>query len=338
MEISGRLVVGREMEVVEGTVVVEDGRLVEIREEGVESEDVVLPSFVDAHTHVGDSVAKEAGRGLSLEELVAPPDGLKHRLLERASRADKLAAMERTVEEMYRGGVGAFLDFREGGVEGVEMLREAVEASPVDALAYGRGGSDVLEVADGYGASGALDDDFQEERDAARERGAPFAIHAGEGDPDDIEPALELEPDHLVHMVHAREEDFEWLGDTGTPVVVCPRCNQVTDVGMPPVEELLEATTVALGTDNAMLNSPSVWREMEFVSKLYDVDDAEVLRMATAYGADVAGIDDAGVIEEDARARLTVLRGDRSLADVEDLLAGVVRRAGEADVRRTVLL
>lgn len=337
MEVSGRLVVGRDMHVVEGTVVVDDGRIAEVREEDVESDDVVLPAFVDAHTHVGDSIAKEAGRGLPLEELVAPPNGLKHRLLAEASRGDKIAAMERTVEEMERGGVGAFLDFREGGVDGVEMLREAVDSSDVEAVAFGRGDADVLDVADGYGASGALDDDFEEERRAARNRGKPFAIHAGEGDAEDVDPALELEPDHLVHLVHARERHLDWLEDTDTPVVVCPRCNQVTDVGLPPVDELVDATTVALGTDNAMLNSPSMWREMEFVSKIYDVDDREVLRMATEYGADVAGLDDAGVLEEGARARLTVLRGDRSLADVDDVVAGVVRRAGEADVRRSLL-
>jgi hypothetical protein len=45
--------------------------------------------------HVGDSVAKEAGEGLSMEDLVGPPDGLKHRVLRSTDR-------ERLVREMRR--------------------------------------------------------------------------------------------------------------------------------------------------------------------------------------------------------------------------------------------
>lgn len=330
------------MEVVEGTVVVgedgdDDGRIVEVREETVESDDVIIPALVNAHTHIGDSVAKEAGRGLSLDEVVAPPDGLKHRILRSTDREEKRTAMRHTVERMCSEGVGAFGDFREGGVEGVRDLRAATDESPVDTLAFGRGPPDVLEVADGYGASGARDDDFEEAREAAREHGKPFGIHAGERDADDIDGAFAYEPDFLVHMTHARDGDFERLRETETPVVVCPRCNLVTNVGAPPVEELVESTTVALGTDNVMLNVPSVWREMEFVSKHYDLPDDEVLRMATVNGARALGIEDTGTIEVDARARLVVLRGDRSLADVRDVVAGVVRRVGAGDVKDVVL-
>jgi len=37
---------------------------------------LVIPAFIDAHTHIGDGIAKEAGVGLSTEEAVSPPDGL----------------------------------------------------------------------------------------------------------------------------------------------------------------------------------------------------------------------------------------------------------------------
>ena len=342
MEIEGRVIVGERMEVVEGTVVVgedEDdaGRIVEVREESVESDDVIVPALVNAHTHIGDSVAKETGRGLPLDEVVAPPDSHKHRILRSTPRDEKRAAMRRTVERMQSEGVGAFGDFREGGLEGTEDLRAATNDSPVDAVAFGSGPPEVLDIADGYGASGARDDDFTEEREAARDYGKPFGIHAGERDADDIDGAFEYEPDFLVHMVHARDEDFARLDETETPVVACPRCNLVIGVGKPPVEELVEATTVALGTDNVMLNVPSVWREMEFVSKHYDLPDEEVLRMATVNGARAIGLEDTGIIEQGARARLVVLRGDRSLADVQDVVAGVVRRAGAGDVKNVVL-
>jgi cytosine/adenosine deaminase-related metal-dependent hydrolase len=336
MDIEGRIVAGEGMNVVEGTLVLEDGCIAEVREETVDSDDVVVPALVNAHTHIGDSVAKETGRGLPLDEVVAPPDSHKHRILRSTPSEDKRAAMRRTVERMRSEGVGAFGDFREGGVEGIEDLRAATEDSPVRAFALGSGPPEVLDTADGYGASGARDDKFWEEREEARDRGKPFGIHAGERDPDDIDGAFEYEPDFLVHMVHARDRDLARLEETETPVVVCPRCNLVIGVGKPPVEELVESTTVALGTDNVMLNVPSVWREMEFISKHYDIPDDEVLRMATVNGARALGIE-GGVLEEGAPARLVVLRGDRSLADVHDVVAGVVRRAGAGDVKDVVL-
>ena len=207
MDIEGRIVAGEGMKIVEGTVVVEDGSIAEVREETVDSDDVVVPALVNAHTHIGDSVAKETGRGLTLDEVVAPPDSHKHRILRSTPSEDKRAAMRRTVERMRSEGVGAFGDFREGGVEGIEDLRAATEDSPVRAFALGSGPPEVLDTADGYGASGARDDEFWEEREEAWGRGKPFGIHAGERDPDDIDGAFEYEPDFLVHMVHARVPD-----------------------------------------------------------------------------------------------------------------------------------
>jgi cytosine/adenosine deaminase-related metal-dependent hydrolase len=97
MHLEGTILVGQAFEPVEGRVVVDDGEIVRIEEASVEGDDVILPAFVNAHTHIGDSIAKEAGEGLSLDELVAPPDGLKHRLLRAASHEEKVAAMGRSL-------------------------------------------------------------------------------------------------------------------------------------------------------------------------------------------------------------------------------------------------
>ncbi|MFB6137912.1 MAG: amidohydrolase family protein, partial [Halobacteriaceae archaeon] len=289
-----------------------------------------------AHTHVGDALAKEAGAGLSLDELVAPPDGLKHRILRAATREESVAAMRRAVRQLSATGTTAFADFREGGVAGVQALREAALGSPVRALAYGRGDPEVLEVADGYGASGARDDDFERERHLAREAGKPFAIHAGERDPADVNDALDLDPDFLVHMVHTTELHRERVADSEVPVVVCPRSNLVTDVGTPDVATLRDLTTVTLGTDNVMLNSPSMFREMAVTAKCCDVSARAVLQMATRAGAETLGLD-CGVIEAGRPARLLVVDGTTdNMAGYRDPIRAVVRRAGEADVRRVV--
>ncbi|ELZ42164.1 amidohydrolase [Halorubrum californiense DSM 19288] len=344
MHLEGTVLVGPDFEPVEGRVVVADCEVVGIEEHETDSDDVILPAFVNAHTHIGDSIAKEAGEGLSLDELVAPPDGLKHRLLRSASHGEKVAAMARTLRYMESTGTGTFLEFREGGVDGVAALRDALAGEGVEfgeraieSVVFGRDDPDVLSVADGYGASGARDADFDAVRAETREAGKLFGIHAGERDAADVNAAMDLDPDFLVHMVHAEAIHLERLDDRGTPVVVCPRSNLVTNVGVPPIRELADRTTVALGTDNVMTDSPSMFREMEFAAKLSDLPAREILRMATVNGAEIAGLN-RGVIESGADADLLVLDGDSdNLAGARDLVRAVVRRAGHADVSRVVI-
>jgi cytosine/adenosine deaminase-related metal-dependent hydrolase len=336
MEIEGTILAGEEFEPIEGRVVVENGEIRAIEETATESEEIVLPAFVNAHTHIGDSIAKEAGGGLSLDELVAPPDGLKHRLLREASHEELVASMRRTIDFMAEGGTGAFCEFREGGVEGVRAIEDALAESAIDATVLGRESVAAMEASDGFGASGARDADFEREREATHEAGKLFGIHAGERDDADIDAAFALDPDFLVHMVHAGADHLDRLDRESWPVAVCPRSNLVTGVGLPPVADLAAHTTVALGTDNAMLNSASMFREMEFTAKLTGLSVHEILRMATLNGADLLDIDEA--IEEGNEARLCVLDGDsNNLAGARDPVRAVVRRAGVGDVERVVL-
>ncbi|WP_144903720.1 amidohydrolase family protein [Halobellus captivus] len=337
MIVEGTVLRGPELEPIRGRVIVEEGAIVAVEEADVYSEDVVLPAFVNAHTHLGDSIAKEAGAGLSLDELVAPPDGLKHRLLREASREETVEAMRRSLRLMADTGTAACLEFREGDVEGVEYIREAAAGLPIEPVVLGRESEAAMRESDGFGASGARDGDFDRLRNATRAAGKLFGIHAGERDPHDINPALDLAPDFVVHMVHPESLHYERLADNDVPVVVCPRSNLVTGVGVPPIRELVARTTVALGTDNVMLNSPSMFREMEFAAKLADVPATEVLKMATVNGAEIAGLD-CGVIEPGRDAKLLVLDGDsNNLAGAQDIVRAVVRRAGAADVKNVLL-
>jgi cytosine/adenosine deaminase-related metal-dependent hydrolase len=337
MEIEGTVLRGREFEPVEGRVVVEDGEIVAVEEAVVESDAIVCPALVNAHTHIGDSVAKEAGEGLSIEELAAPPDGLRHRMLRAASREELVEGMTRSLSYMERSGTAAFVEFREGGAEGVEAIDAALTTSSMESVVLGRETVAAMERADGFGASSVNDAEFTAERRATREADKLFGIHAGEVNSSDINPALDLTPDFLVHMTHAEDLHLERVADSETPVAVCPRSNIVTGVGRPPVEALAARTTVALGTDNVFLNSPSMFREMAFTAKLYDLPTRAVLRMATVNGAEMVGLD-CGLVEAGRPAALLVLDGDSdNLVGVQDPVRAVVRRAETADVEQVVL-
>ncbi len=89
--------------------------------------------------------------------------------------------MHRTLRFMQRTGTAAFLDFREFGIDGATALREAASGLDIEDFIFGSDDSAVLDVADGFGASGANDDDVTTERAAAEER-AVRRIHAGEPD------------------------------------------------------------------------------------------------------------------------------------------------------------
>ena len=166
----------------------------------------------------GESFEPLSGRvvaavGLSLDEAVVPPDSLKHRRLQAASRDELVTAMRRTLSHMRRTGTVSCLDFREFGVEGARALRDAAAPLDIDPFIFGSDDPAVLDAADGYGASGANDADFTDERAACTARDAPFAIHAGEPNDSDIHPALDLEPDLLVHMVHADGTHLDRVAD-----------------------------------------------------------------------------------------------------------------------------
>ncbi|MFB6138688.1 MAG: nucleoside deaminase, partial [Halobacteriaceae archaeon] len=67
MHLEGTVLRGPDLEPTPGRVVVEDGTVTAVEECSPDAvgDDVVLPAFVNAHTHVGDALAKEAGAGLS---------------------------------------------------------------------------------------------------------------------------------------------------------------------------------------------------------------------------------------------------------------------------------
>ncbi len=62
-------------------------------------------------------------------------------------------------------------------------------------------------------------------RDIARKNGKIFAIHAGERDDEDVEDALAMEPDFLIHMNMASERNLKRAIDLEIPIVTCFRSN-----------------------------------------------------------------------------------------------------------------
>jgi len=124
--ISGTIVCGDEFEPIEGYLCIKDNM---IREVGTDARvdahltGLVAPCFVNAHTHIGDSVLKDP-RVSDLDSLVKPPHGLKHRVLNNTPKNVLKDAMGRTLEDMVLSGTCTFCDFREGGIKGASIISE----------------------------------------------------------------------------------------------------------------------------------------------------------------------------------------------------------------------
>ena len=281
----------------EGSLAWEDGRVTEVtrqRKRGGLS-GVIIPGLANAHTHLADALVREELHG-DLLELVAPPDGLKHRALAKATEEETADAIGEGLDAMFHTGTTWFSDFREGGLEGLRAMFRAMLGRPTRGLVLGRPkahayvASEVtalLRAADGIAVSAISDWPYPELEKVAldcRRAGRPFALHASERVREDIDLVLNLKPAFLVHMVKPEDADLARVADAGVPVVVCPRSNLFFGL-IPDIPRLLAASVeVFLGTDNAMVSSPSILREMEVAYKVArlkgGVPAGAVVRMA----------------------------------------------------------
>ena len=339
--LQGNIIYGDDFQSLEGYICIQDGIIKEVGEEHVNADltGIICPCFVNAHVHVGDSVCKDPPF-LPLSELVGPGGMKSHRLAE-TSRELLVEGMRRSLEDMVSTGTYAFADFREGGPEGVKMLQEAIQDLPLLSMILGRPNEGKIRIHEscwGLGISSTRDLDLDLLMAivaAARGAGQAVAIHAGEAANDDISDAIRLEPDFLVHMNRATKKDMKDVASAGIPVVVCPRSNLVTGVGMPDVKQMTEEGIVlGVGTDNVMLNSPNLFDEMHLLGKALLHDDRQVFKMCTLNGAKIMGIDQRlGSIREGKEARVMVINSrSNNLWGSINPLASVVRRAEPSDI------
>lgn len=282
---------------------------------------LIIPSFINAHTHIGDSFIRDKNLNLpkDVEDLVSPPNGLKHKLLKEASDDDIIKGMEKSICVMINTGTSCFCDFREGGKLGICQLKSALQQwkissvilSRPDELVYWKNEIDVLlNNSDGIGLSSISEWDYSELEKISKhvkKKNKIFAIHASERIREDIDLILELKPDFLIHMIYATESDFVRIKDNDIPVVICPRSNAF--FGLKPNYKLMNKVKIdfVTGTDNAMLNSSSILDEIKFLktqTKLFSTFD---LLYKVTYEARKVLNQDCDILGQDSPADFMVL-------------------------------
>ena len=226
--------------------------------------------------------------------------------------------MKSSMWDMLESGTTHFIDYREGGLKGVKLLKEASKDIPITPIILGRDDSfygdnpdlskvkiairKLLKEADGIAPSGfgeITDEVANMIVEECAKAGKISSIHVAESesnqtdslnkfDKTEIGRGVDSHFDQLVHCTNPKNDDLDLIKESGANVVVCPRANATLNVGIVPLHEMLEKNIKPiLGTDNLMLNSPNMFRELEFTLKIMSVmfknylDPCELLKMAT---------------------------------------------------------
>ena len=256
---------------------------------------IITPAFVNAHTHIGDAFIRTKRITLprDVRALVAPPDGLKHKLLREATEQEIIKGMRTALQEMTAVGTSHFCDFREGGLAGVLHLRTALRNRQIQSVIFSRPATmtynkeevnQLLQNSSGIGVSGVSDWQYTDLEKIARQTKAQhkvFALHASEVVREDIDTILDLKPDLLVHMIAASEADIMRVKQERIPVVLCPRSYAFYQLKTNFDFMKKHHLTLLLGTDNAMINTADIIEEVRLLrtQKLFSME--ELLTMVT---------------------------------------------------------
>ncbi len=348
---NARVLCGDNMEVQRTNIVIDEKEIVELSDR-VEKGKIVdgngciaCPSLINSHVHIGDSVAKDVGDGEPIDKIVKPPNGLKHRILSETSQEYMIKAMQSSMEYMLKTGTTTFVDFREGGFEGINVLKKASENNPIRKIILGRHDSffeenptiselektaeKLLKVCDGIALSGfgEIEDDVASTiTRVCKKHSKPSSIHVAEYEDlqtkslklkgkTEVERALIEGFNLLIHVTAPLKDDLKLIGEMGIPVVSCPRSNGSLGVGIPPIMDMIDrGINVCLGTDNIMLNTPNMFKEMEYALKVTRgyyktyLPPLEVFKMATLNPAMALGLN-SGSIEAGKFADIMLVNG-----------------------------
>jgi cytosine/adenosine deaminase-related metal-dependent hydrolase len=305
------------------------GKLGQKNGKAVDCEGLLLvPGFINMHTHIGDSIAKDATLAGTVDSKIHPVLGAKQRILRQSKPEHLISFMKNTCHSMIQKGITTFVDFREGGPAGVTLLRQALHDIPIRAVILGRVESyhntaqikknlpptletkkalaQVVKISDGIGVSGA-----NENSDSALKYYSQTkklrAIHSSETKEGVLASkkvtkktetvrALLLKPHFLIHMTFANNSDLIKAAKKTRGIVICPRANSSLAEGIPNFEAMAKAGCITgIGTDNVMINSPDMFREMDYIWKAHmglhqkRIDPKQILKMATVNGGTLLG-------------------------------------------------
>ena len=337
---------------------------------------LLIPGLINSHTHIGDSIAKDIALNKDTDSKIHPVFGIKQKIL-RETEPKKLAYfMRKTVKSMLKKGTTTFVDFREGGLDGVLLIQKVLSNIPIRAIILGRLEfyqsknqikkntpipqsyqnkiESLLTNCDGIGISGSNENSDSALKQLSKTKKIR-AIHCAETKQSYLkskqttrktEPqrCLLLKPNFLVHMTYASKSDLRLVSKKISGIVVCPRANASLAEGIPDIEQMMKMNcNVAIGTDNLMINSPDLFREMDFLWKvtmgIYKkrVEPKKILKMVTINAGKLLG-KKIGCIKEGYLAdAVFIKKNSLDLDPLQNPHASIVHRANENSIKAVMI-
>jgi len=337
---------------------------------------LLIPGLINSHTHIGDSIAKDIALDRDPDSKINPIFGIKQKILSETEPKKLIHFMRKTVKSMLKKGTTTFVDFREGGLDGVLLMQNVLSNTPIRSIILGRIEyyqskdqirrnipipqsyqnqiDQLLKNCDGIGISGS-----NENSDSSLKHFSKIkkirAIHCAETKQSYLkskqitrktEPkrSMLLKPDFLVHMTYASKSDLSIASKKTRGIVVCPRANASLAEGIPDIVQMIKANcNVTIGTDNIMINSPDMFREMDFLWKVTmgthqkRIQPKTILKMATVNAGKLLN-KKIGCIKEGYLAdAIFIKKNDLDLDPLQNPYASIVHRASENSIQAVMI-
>ena len=99
---------------------------------------LVIPGFINSHTHIADSIGKDISISSTFDEMINPVYGIKKKILNKSIKEHLKYFIRTSAISMMIKGTIHFVDFREGGPKGIELLKESIQDLPIKSVILGR--------------------------------------------------------------------------------------------------------------------------------------------------------------------------------------------------------
>ena len=337
---------------------------------------LLIPGFINSHTHIADSIGKDLSIDADVDSKIHPMIGLKQKLLKETSKKSLSKYMKNSAKSMIKKGITTFIDFREGGLDGVLLLKSALHNIPIRCIILGRIEhyntkneikqnmplpkghikqlTQLLKNCDGIGISGTNENSNSNLQSYAKTKKIR-AIHAAETKDSvntskklttksEIQRAMLLRPSFLIHMTFATKNDLKLAAKNTRGIVICPRANSSLAEGIPDISSMQKSgCNITIGTDNVMINSPDIFREMDYLWKVTmgmsqsRFEPKQILKMATVNAGKMLN-QKIGCIKENYSADcLFINKNSLDLEPMNNVYASIVHRASENSINAVMI-
>ena len=337
---------------------------------------LLIPGFINSHTHIADSIGKDLSIDADVDSKIHPMIGLKQKLLKETPKKSLSKYIKNSAKSMIKKGITTFIDFREGGLDGVLLLKSALHNIPIRCIILGRIEhyntkneikqnmplpkghikqlTQLLKNCDGIGISGTNENSNSNLQSYAKTKKIR-AIHAAETKDSvntskklttksEIQRAMLLRPSFLIHMTFATKNDLKLAAKNTRGIVICPRANSSLAEGIPDISLMQKSgCNITIGTDNVMINSPDIFREMDYLWKVTmgmsqsRFEPKQILKMATVNAGKMLN-QKIGCIKENYSADcLFINKNSLDLEPMNNVYASIVHRASENSINAVMI-